>query len=67
MAEIKIPEGKQVAEFILDGFITAAAVGIASSIFLSDAPLSDQGFPLVIVFGIGAGAWKLARQWKAFQ
>lgn len=67
MAQINLPDVnvKSVAEFVVDGFATAAVGAILAGIFLNDAsPLTDQGFSLVIVGGGAIAMWKLMRSLK---
>lgn len=66
MASIDI-NVKSVGETLLDGFITAGAIKIASLFLLApDTNIAEQPLAFVAVLGVGALAWKAARSWVAF-
>ena len=66
MASIDI-NVKSGGETLLDGFMTAGAIKIASLFLLApDTGIAEQPLAFVAVLGVGALAWKAARSWVAF-
>jgi hypothetical protein len=68
MAQVDLPEPKNVGEWALDLLIVIAAVKISSLFLIAPGvTVGDQPLAVAAVAGIGALSYKLARRWVAFK
>ena len=68
MAQVDLPEPKNIGEWALDLLIVIAAVKISSLFLLAPGvTIGDQPLAVAAVAGIGALSYKLARRWVAFK